>query len=133
MEPLQWTNFFSPAQKAMVASGASMNSREYAGNLSDNERTWSAVIGTAVPLLLMRRGSPLLSTLAAAAGIGLVARAFTGHCAVKEAINRRVLAASEMAGERNQQRSRHGGGTWEPDAQEYVEERADPQGVQESP
>ena len=32
-----------------------MNSREYAGNLSDNERTWSAVIGTALPLLLMRR------------------------------------------------------------------------------
>ncbi|MBV9914373.1 MAG: DUF2892 domain-containing protein [Sinobacteraceae bacterium] len=110
-----------------------MNSREYAGNLSANERTWSAVIGTAVPLLLMRRGSPLLSTLAAAAGIGLVARAFTGHCAVKDAINRRVRAAGEMAGGRNQLRSRDGRGTQAPDAQEYVEEQAYPEGVQESP
>lgn len=106
-----------------------MNSREYAGNLSDNERTWSAVIGTALPLLLMRRGSPLLNTLAAAAGVGLVARAFTGHCAVKEAITRR---ASDQAGLEYRQGSGGGRGTYEPDAQEYVEERADPQGLQDS-
>jgi hypothetical protein len=110
-----------------------MTPREHAGNLSGTERTWSAVIGTALPLLLARRGSPVLSTLAVAAGVGLLARAITGSCAVKAAI-----MAGASGGKRSQDtrgstfgRDSSGGGREPPDAQESVEEYADPVAVQE--
>ena len=92
-----------------------MNSTEDAGNLSSNERIWSAVIGTALPLLMLRRGSPLLNMVTAAAGVGLIRRAFTGQCAVKAAL----ASDGNASGKQNYF------------TQDYVEERADPMGVQE--
>jgi hypothetical protein len=61
---------------------------EQAGNLSTAERTASGVLGAALSLLALRRGSPVLRTLAGLAGSALVSRAFAGHCAMKAALNK---------------------------------------------
>lgn len=57
------------------------------GNLSSSERAWSAIAGAALSLLALRRGSPVLRSLAALAGASLVARSAAGHCAMKAALN----------------------------------------------
>lgn len=109
-----------------------MRSREYAGNLSENERTWSAVIGTALPLLVLRRGSPILSTLAVAVGVGLIARAATGHCAVKAAIaNAGASSGAHSGGQRGSASGRNrSASAAEPlDAEDSVEEYAEPVAV----
>lgn len=100
----------------------------YNGNLSGTERTWSAVIGAALSLLLFRRGHPVLRSLALTAGAGLIARAAAGHCGIKAALTRET---SLTEGFRNQWRMMSGGQTSTFDAQESVEERADPVAVQE--
>lgn len=56
------------------------------GNLSSTERTWSAVAGATLTLLALRRGHPILRSLAAIAGANLIARSAAGHCAVKAAL-----------------------------------------------
>ena len=98
------------------------------GNLSRAERTWSAVIGTALSLVVLRRGSPALRSLTAAAGLGLLARAIAGHCAVKAAMTGQ---ASVGQGLREQWRRMSGRPTDSFDAQEDVEEHGDPAAVQE--
>ena len=87
-----------------------MNMSGQRGNLSEMERLGSAVIGTALSLLLFRSGRPVLRSLAAMAGAGFLARAVAGHCAVKAAI----VGQGRML-----------------DAEEAVEERADPAAVEE--
>ena len=100
----------------------------HSGNLNETERTWSAVIGTALSLVVLRRGNPVLRSLALAAGTGLLARAVAGHCGVKSAL---AGETSLTEGLRNQWRSMSGGQIETFDAQENVEERADPVAVQE--
>lgn len=56
------------------------------GNLSSTERTWSAVAGATLALLALRRGHPILRSLAALAGANLLARSAAGHCGVKAAL-----------------------------------------------
>src|SRR5690349_9005663 len=56
------------------------------GNLSNTERTWSALLGASLSLLAMRRGSTTLRSLEAVAGAALVARALAGHCGMKAAM-----------------------------------------------
>jgi hypothetical protein len=56
------------------------------GNLSDTERVWSTLLGVGASLLAVRRGSPWLRSLGAAAAVGLLSRAFAGHCGIKSAI-----------------------------------------------
>ena len=98
------------------------------GNLSRAERTWSAVIGTALSLLVLRRGSPALRSLTAAAGLGLLARAIAGHCAVKAAMTGQTSVGQGL---RDQWRRMSGRPTDFFDAQEDVEEHGDPAAVQE--
>jgi hypothetical protein len=98
------------------------------GNLSGTERTWSAIFGTALSLLVLRRGNPVLRSLAVAAGAGLLARAVAGHCGVKAALTGETSLGKGL---QRQWRSMSGGQTETFDAQENVEERADPVAVQE--
>src|SRR5579871_2414545 len=56
------------------------------GNLSDEERGLSALYGLGLALVAMHRGGFLLRTLSALASAGLLARAASGHCAVKAAM-----------------------------------------------
>jgi uncharacterized membrane protein len=98
------------------------------GNLSQAERTWSAVIGTALSLLVLRRSSPALRSLTAAAGLGLLARAIAGHCAVKAAMTGQASVGQDL---RDQWRRMSGRPTDSFDAQEDVEEHGDPAAVQE--
>jgi hypothetical protein len=63
-----------------------MNSTEQTGNLSNSERTWSAVLGASLSLLAMGRGSTILRSLGAVTGAALLARALAGHCGVKAAL-----------------------------------------------
>jgi hypothetical protein len=109
-----------------------MSSREHAGNLSGNERTWSAVLGTALPLLFARRGSPVLSLLAVAAGVGLLARAMTGSCAVKAALTAAASGGKRSLDSRSSAfgRATSGGDRETPDARESVE-YSDPVAVEE--
>lgn len=55
------------------------------GNLSPSERSISALAGTA-SLLAAARAPLLLKGVLAVAGLGLIARAAAGHCAVKSAL-----------------------------------------------
>jgi len=105
-----------------------MHKLEYRGNLSGAERTWSAVIGTALSLFVLRRGSPALRSLAAAAGAGLLARAVAGHCGVKAAIKGQTSLGE---GFREQWNRMSGRQTKSFNAQEAVEEQTDPVAVQE--
>ena len=100
----------------------------HSGNLSGAERTWSAVIGTGLSLLVLGRGSSILRTLAAVAGAGLLARAVAGHCGVKAALTGQ---ASLGGGLRDQWRRMSGSQSSFADAQEDVEERADPEAIEE--
>lgn len=56
------------------------------GNLSNNERIGSAIVGAVLSVLALRRGNPVFRTLEAAAGASLLARSVAGHCAVKAAM-----------------------------------------------
>ena len=56
------------------------------GNLSDTERTTSAVIGLGFTVVALTRGSALLRALSGVLAAGLFARAAAGHCAVKSAL-----------------------------------------------
>jgi hypothetical protein len=108
-----------------------MNTREHAGNLSNRERTWSAAIGTGLALMAVRRGSPILRSLAGTTALALLARSFAGYCAVKAAW---AGNSSLSDGVRDQATRmwRSAADKREPlNVQEEVEERADPVGVQE--
>jgi hypothetical protein len=98
------------------------------GNLSGSERTWSAIFGTALSLLVLRRANPVLRSLAVAAGAGLLARAVAGHCGVKAALTGETSLGKGL---QRQWSSMLGGQTKTFDAQESVEELADPVAVQE--
>jgi hypothetical protein len=56
------------------------------GNLSTTERILSGAIGSALTLLAMQRGRPLLRMAAGLAGSALLTRAAAGHCAAKSAL-----------------------------------------------
>jgi hypothetical protein len=60
--------------------------RQQTGNLSNAERTISALAGLALSLVAMRRGGPVIRALTGTAGASLLARAFAGHCAMKAAV-----------------------------------------------
>ncbi len=64
-----------------------MNAPEQTGNLSNTERTWSALIGASLSLLAVRRSSTILRSLGAITGMALLARALAGHCGVKAALS----------------------------------------------
>jgi len=100
------------------------------GNLSGTERAWSAAIGTALSMLVFRRSGPVLRTLAALAGAGLLARAAAGHCAVKAAL---TGESSIGDGLRDQWTRMSGTPSDSLDAQEAVEELGDPTAVEEGP
>jgi hypothetical protein len=63
-----------------------MAATERTGNLSNTERTWSALLGASLSLLAMRRGSATLRSLQAVTGAALLARALAGHCGMKAAL-----------------------------------------------
>lgn len=99
------------------------------GNLSGTERAVSAGIGTGLSLLVLRSGSPVLRAVAALAGVALFARAMAGHCAIKAA----MTGESSIGAGLRDQWDRMSGGR-EPQvssAQEAVEERADPEAIEE--
>ena len=56
------------------------------GNLSNTERTWSALLGASLSLLALRRGNMAVRSLQGLAGTALVARALAGHCGMKAAL-----------------------------------------------
>ena len=58
---------------------------EQTGNLSPNERSISALAGAA-SLIAATRAPFLVKSILALTGIGLIARAAAGHCAVKSAL-----------------------------------------------
>jgi len=101
---------------------------EQRGNLSGTERGVSAGIGTGLSLLVLRSGSPILRALAAVTGLALLARAAAGHCAVKAAV---TGESSIGEGLRDQWNRMAGRQSRVSDAQEAVEERAEPQAVEE--
>jgi hypothetical protein len=105
-----------------------MNTSGHDGNLSGTERAISAGIGTGLSLLLLRSGSPILRALAGVAGIALLARAAAGHCAVKAALTGQ---SSIGEGFRDQWNRMSGRQARISDAQEAVEERADPEAMEE--
>lgn len=103
---------------------------QHEGNLSGTERAVSAGIGAGLSLLVLRSGSPILRALAAIAGVALLARAAAGHCAVKAAVTGESSIGEglrdqwdRMSGSRLRSRSS--------DAQEAVEEQANPQAMEE--
>lgn len=107
-----------------------MYTSEHEGNLSGTERAVSAGIGTGLSLLVLRSGNPILRALAAIAGVALLARAAAGHCAVKAAVTGESSIGeglrdqwNKMSGSRPRTRSS--------DAQEAVEEQANPQAMEE--
>jgi hypothetical protein len=109
-----------------------MKSSEHMGNLSVNERAWSAAIGTVMSLLVLRRGSAILRSLVALAGLGLIARSAAGHCAIKAALTGNSSIAD---GFRDQWRHISAGSTpgrhESLETEEFVEQRATPESVQE--
>jgi hypothetical protein len=60
--------------------------KEQTGNLSTAERILSGAIGSALTLLAMQRGRPLLRMAAGIAGSAMLTRAAAGHCAAKSAL-----------------------------------------------
>jgi len=88
----------------------------------------SAGLGTGVSLLMLRSGNPILRALAAVTGLALLARAAAGHCAVKAAV---TGESSIGEGLRDQWNRMSGRQTRSVDAQEAVEEQADPAAVEE--
>jgi hypothetical protein len=56
------------------------------GNLSDTERTTSAVIGLGFTVAALTRGPAFLRALSGVLAAGLFARAAAGHCGVKSAL-----------------------------------------------
>jgi len=105
-----------------------MQKTGYQGNLSGTERTWSAVLGTGLSLLVLRSGNPILRALAAVAGAGLLSRAFAGHCAVKATIKGETSLGE---GIRDQWQRLSGRQNRMADTQQAVEEWADPAAVEE--
>jgi Protein of unknown function (DUF2892) len=105
-----------------------MQNFRHGGNLSGTERTWSTVLGTALSLLVFRGGSPVVRSLAGLAGAALLARAFAGHCGMKAAMTGQ---ASLGEGLRDQWNRMSGGRAEQFDAQEDVEEWADPAALEE--
>jgi DUF2892 family protein len=105
-----------------------MYNSEQGGNLSGTERAVSAGIGTGLSLLVLRSGSPILRALAGVTGLALLARAFAGHCAVKAAVTGESSIAEGM---RNQWNKMSGRQSQVSDTQEAVEERAQPEALEE--
>jgi hypothetical protein len=56
------------------------------GNLSTTERIFSGAIGSALTVLALQRGNPLVRMLAGFAGSAMLTRAAAGHCAAKSAL-----------------------------------------------
>ena len=56
------------------------------GNLSQTERTTSALLGLGLTVLALSRASGALRAVSAVAAAGLLARAASGHCGVKSAL-----------------------------------------------
>lgn len=101
---------------------------EHDGNLSGTERGVSAGIGTALSLLVLRSGSPILRALAGVAGLALLARAMAGHCAVKAAITGESSIGDGLRDQWNRMSRTQTGLS---DVQEAVEERGDPAAMEE--
>jgi hypothetical protein len=99
-------------------------------NLSTTERVGSAAIGTALSLLVFRRGGgPVLRSLAAVAGLGLLARSLAGHCAVKAAVTGQSTLGQGVRAQWRRMSGRPETDVVDP--QEAVEENANPAAVQE--
>jgi hypothetical protein len=60
------------------------------GNLSDSERTVSALIGLGLTAVACARGPATLRAISGFLAAGLFARAAAGHCAVKSALSGRT-------------------------------------------
>jgi hypothetical protein len=67
------------------------------GNLSNTERTVSALVGLSFSMAAMRGGNPLIRLLNGAVGVALLARSYSGRCAVKAALQRRSALPYESA------------------------------------
>ena len=59
------------------------------GNLSGTERSVSALVGLSLAIVAARGGNPLIRLLNGALGLALLARSYSGQCAVKAALTRR--------------------------------------------
>jgi hypothetical protein len=88
----------------------------------------SAGIGTGLSLLMLRSGSPVLRALAVVTGAALLARAVAGHCAVKAAITGQSTLGNGLR-EQWKRMSRSQPAIM--DAEEAVEEQADPSALEE--
>jgi hypothetical protein len=100
----------------------------HGGNLSGTERGVSAGIGTGLSLLMLRSRSPVLRALAGLAGLALLARAVAGHCAVKAAVSGESSMGQGLRDEWNRMARRRPRFA---DAQEAVEEQANPAAMEE--
>lgn len=58
------------------------------GNLTDEERAWSAIGGASLALIAIRRLPAVGGVLCGVAALGLFARAVAGYCGVKAAVAR---------------------------------------------
>jgi hypothetical protein len=67
------------------------------GNLSNTERTFSTVLGTALAVLAARRGNPIIRAVAGTASAALLARAYAGHCAMKAALTGKTTLGGGIA------------------------------------
>ena len=67
-----------------------------AGNLSQTERTVSALIGLSFSILALRGGGPAMRALNGATGAALLARAVAGHCGVKAALTGQATLAEGL-------------------------------------
>jgi len=66
------------------------------GNLSQTERTVSALIGLSFSILALRGGGPVLRALNGATGAAFLARAAAGHCGVKAALTGQTTLAAGL-------------------------------------
>jgi hypothetical protein len=67
-----------------------------AGNLSQTERTVSALIGLSFSILALRGGGAVMRALNGATGAALLARAVAGHCGVKAALTGQATLAEGL-------------------------------------
>jgi hypothetical protein len=66
------------------------------GNLSQTERTNSALLGLGLSIMALSRAPGTLRALSAVAAAGLLARAATGHCGVKSALTGKTTLAEGL-------------------------------------
>jgi hypothetical protein len=70
---------------------------QHSSNLSGTERTVSALIGLSLSIVAARGGNPLVRLLNGALGVALLARSYSGQCAVKAALTRQISQPYDSA------------------------------------